>query len=242
MATSRKRKVWTAVIAVVVVLVVVVGVGAFMLLRPKGTVTEECTSRYFTSTDVEAGFHELLDAQNAQTWGTQDVSEEQWNALTLPWDWKLWIKNTPRELMSRGVFLRSPGCPQDGQFTWKNMYDADWLNVADFKDMNTPVDPDGLINQTTMIKYHRLTYDAGSPVWYLTGPDGKRYLIATRDYDRTTDTPTLPAGWTISDVVTLTKPLQFDLMGDQIANLRTSNGDSFQGPMPDSLNLEEYTN
>lgn len=241
MARSRKRTVWTVVISVLVALAVLIGLGAWALFREKGTVTEECTSRYFTSTDMEAGFHELLDAGNQQTWGTQDVSEEEWKALDLPASWSLWIKNTPRELMSRGVFLRSPGCPEDGQFTWKNMYDADWLNVADFKDMNTPIDEAGTLTKTTMNKYHRLTYDVSAPVWYITSPEGERFLIVTRDYDRTTDTATLPAGWTISEPVSLKKELVLDLMGSEIANYRVSNGDSFQGPMPVDLNLDDYT-
>lgn len=238
---GKKMRTWVKVlIAIVIVVVIAGGLFAWALLSPKGTVVDECTSRYFTTTDVEAGFHELLDVQNHQTWGTQDVSEEAWDALDLPVTWSLWLKNSPRELMSRGIFLRSPGCPEDGQFTWKNMYDVDWLNVADFKDMNTPVDEAGTMTKTTMNKYHRLTYDAGNPVWYITSPEGERFLIVTRDYDRTTDTPTLPDGWTISKEMTLTKELVLDLMGDEIANYRVSNGDSFQGPLPESLIVEDY--
>lgn len=240
MASKGKR---IGVIVAIVVAVVILAAGAFAwaLFSPKGTVVEECTERYFTSADMEAGFHELLDLQNQQTWGTQDISEEDWEALDLPITWSLWIKNTPRELMSRGFFTRSPGCPEDGQFLWKNMYGVDWLNVADFKEMNTPVDEDGLMTRTIMNKFHELTYDPGAPVWYITSPEGKRYLIVTRDYDRTTDTPTLPAGWSISEEMTLTKPLILPLMGDKTENYRVSNGDSFQGPLPDSLIVEDYT-
>ena len=41
--------------------------------------------------------------------------------------------------------------------------------------------------------------------------------------------------------MTLTKPLILPLMGDKTENYRVSNGDSFQGPLPDSLIVEDYT-
>lgn len=240
--SDKPKRAWVKVVVVVgVVVLVAAGFGVYQLfIKPKGEVTAECVDRYFTSTDTEAGFHELLDAQKAQTWGAQDVSEVEWDALELPAAWKLWIKNTPRELMSRGVFLRSPACPEDGQFTWKTMFDHDWMNVADFKDMNTPVDEAETMTKTTMNKFHRLTYDAGNPVWYITSPEGERFVVVTRDYERTTDTPTLPEGWTMSKEMTLDKEMLVDLMGDEIANYRVSNGDSFQGPLPDSLQVEDY--
>ena len=69
--------------------------------------------------------------------------------------------------------------------------------------------------------------------------DGHEVMV-TREPTRTTDVSTLPAGWTMSPTYTLGRELKVELFGKETENFRTSNGDSFQGPMPPDFDLSQY--
>ncbi len=66
-------------------------------------------------------------------------------------------------------------------------------------------------------------------------------MLKTRGLSRTSDTSTLPDGWTISPRCKLKTQLQLPL-DDRVTNSRTSNGDSFQAEEGglDVTSLEEW--
>ena len=58
-------------------------------------------------------------------------------------------------------------------------FDKEFLNVVRFIEMNIPTDTQGLIRKTELEKYHLLTYSAGSTVYILHNPAGKRLHFHT---------------------------------------------------------------
>jgi hypothetical protein len=78
--------------------------------------------------------------------------------------------------IDRAEFLRSPGCSDEGQFTYLQAFDKEFLNVVRFIEMNIPADTQGLISMTKLEKYHSLTYYSGRTVNILQSPTGERYI------------------------------------------------------------------
>ncbi|NBP86778.1 MAG: hypothetical protein EBU54_16985, partial [Mycobacteriaceae bacterium] len=202
------------------------------VLRPKGKVTDTCANHYWVRdpADRDSGF-ELLDQLYKQVWGNASITDAQWDAITLPPTWLFWMKNSERQPLAKGSFLRSPECPADGQWSYKNLFGSEWLNLTNFKSLNQPVDEGGLLTVSVMWKYHQLNYAVGTRLHTLTSPDGKVYIEISRDPNRTSDTAPVPTGWTLSPEFTLTSPFTINLLGDAIQNYRLNNGDSYQGPM-----------
>ena len=209
------------------------------VFAPKPKVIATCVRRYWEETEEGDGF-ELIDNLYRQVWGWNNMTQAQFDAITLRPTWIFWLKNSPRETIAKGFFVRSPECPNDGEYTWKRMYGWNWLNVTNFVSLNEPVDEGGLITRSVMWKYQTFTFAPGSYSSQLTAPDGKKYVMVTRDPTRTTDVSTLPAGWTMSPTYTLGRELKIELFGKETENFRTSNGDSFQGPMPAGFDLSQY--
>ena len=211
------------------------------VLRPKGKVTETCVNRYWVRdpADRDAGF-ELLDQLYKQVWGNASITQAHWDAITLPPTWVFWIKNSERQPLAKGAFLRSPECPADSQWSYRNFFGSEWLNLTNFKSLNQPVDEGGLLTVSVMWKYHQLNYAVGTKVHTLTAPDGKVYIEISRDPNRTSDTAPVPAGWTLSPEFTLTSAFTINLLGDAIQNYRLNNGDSYQGPMVAGFSLANY--
>ena len=85
------------------------------------------------------------------------------------------------------------------------------------------------------MKHHELGWCAGSSAAILTSPEGDRYIRVSRDAARTTDTPTIPDGWTLESFL-LDEILTVRLF-EQTTVIRTDNEDSFQGPLPSDLDL-----
>ena len=135
----------------------------------------------------------------------------------------------------QGEFLRSPGCAEPGQYTYLRAFDKEFLNVVKLVSIDQPVDNQGLIRSTELEKYHLLTYSAGSTVYILNNPTGERFIGVSRSVDRSSDTFTLPDGWTLTSHV-LSTELPVDLSGN-VSVLRTDNEDSFQGPLPDGISF-----
>ena len=147
-----------------------------------------------------------------------------------------WIKNDPRIGMSnQAEFLRSPGCDEDGQFTYLMKFDKRFMKVVQLRSMNNPVDSEGLISRTELEKYHVLTYDSGQTVNILENPSGERFIEVSRSVNRSSDTFTLPEGWILTNHF-LQTDLQVELLGS-VSVLRTDNEDSFQGPLLDDFFL-----
>jgi hypothetical protein len=180
--------------------------------------------------------HELLDANgfpNIVVWGTQDLTIEEYDALTLP---PGWMRNQPREGVGQtSRFLRSPGRDADGDFTRQEMFGVSWLHQATVVSIDGPVDAEGLLTASTVEKHHELTWRAGSSVTILTSPEGARYILVSRDARRTSDTPTIPDGWML-EVILLGEDLQI-LLPLHTTVIRSDNEDSFQGPLPSDLDL-----
>ena len=178
-----------------------------------------------------AAFYELIDLVNLEAWGTPDFTPEEFAEFKPPF---LWRKNQPRggggAGPDLGEFLKSPGCTQDGTFTYLTVFDREFLNVVKLKSLNGKVDDDGLIRETVLEKYHRLVYVAGRTVSLLESPDGNIYILVSRDIDRTADTFPVPEGWKLMTRM-LEEDLVVELFGD-VSVLRTKNEDSYQGPIP----------
>jgi len=209
-----------------------------VVFAPKGRITDRCVKRYWKEGDGE-GF-ELIDQLYRQVWGWNDMTQAEFDAITLRPTWLFWVKNSPRETLAKGFFIKSPECPNDGEYTWKSMYGWEWLAVTNFVSLNQPVDEGGLITRSVMWKYQTFTFAVGSHTAQLTSPDGKKYVMVTRDPTRTTDVSTLPAGWSVSPTYTLARELKIYLVGEETENFRTTNGDSFQGPMAEGFDLSQY--
>lgn len=211
------------------------------ILAPKGGPTEECLYEPWAKGENTEGY-ELIDQQYKHVWGNRVITKDHWEDITLPATWLFWIKNSPRDVVGKGEFTRSPTCPNDGQYSYKDMYDARWMNLTDFVSLNQPIDEAGTWTKSIMVKQHVLTYAVGTVVWYVTDPNGVKNLIITRDPQRTTDEITLLPGWSRSKDFTLTKELKYYLMGDDITNIRSDNGDSYQScPTCAFPNLSEYS-
>ena len=95
----------------------------------------------------------------------------------------------------------------------------------------------GLLVKNQVFKYHETQFFTGRAITVLESPDGARYILVSRDADRTTDEPALPGGWSLSDY-TLAQNLTIDLF-DTVDNIRAANQDSFQGPIPATIDLDD---
>ncbi|MEO1591820.1 MAG: hypothetical protein AAFU71_11080, partial [Cyanobacteria bacterium J06632_22] len=135
-------------------------------------------------------------------------------------------------LANRGQFLRSPGCA-DGQYSYLQAFDREFLQVVKLLDRNPALNAQGLIHAVELEKYHVLTYAAGRTVSILQSPTGEQYIGVSQSLDRPNHAPTLPEGWTLMESW-LSEELQVDLTG-RVRVLRLDNEDSYQGPLPASI-------
>lgn len=196
----------------------------------KGTVVDECVDRPWPRGEEGGEGYELIDQLYKQVWGNRTMSRSEWDAITLPPTWMFWLKNAPREVASEsGDFMRSPECPTDGLWSYSEFFGYEFMNLTNFIEFNQPLNEEGTWTKSIMWKYHRLNYAAGSQIWYVQDPEGTRYLIVSRDPDRTVENPVLMPGWSMSKRYTLTEDFTYDLFGNDISNIRGDNGDSFQG-------------
>jgi hypothetical protein len=175
--------------------------------------------------------HELLDASGGLpivVWGNTEITTPEYDALVLP---PGWLRNEPREGVGQtGQFLRSPGLPADGQFTTQEMFGFTWLHQASVVAIVGNLDPGGLLQASTVEKHHQLVWPAGSSITVLTSPAGDQYILVSRDAQRTSDTPTLPADWGL-DARLVASELLVELPLHTTV-IRADNEDSFQGPVP----------
>ncbi|MEM8560021.1 MAG: hypothetical protein AAGG50_19565 [Bacteroidota bacterium] len=179
--------------------------------------------------------YELLDLAGREVWTTRDWTPTAFATFSLPATWLLWRKNDPRVgLADRGEFLQSPGCER-GAYTHMRAFDRRFVQVAELIDLREPGGESGLIRRAAVEKYHVLHFDEGRTVRVLTSPAGERFVEVSRTLLRRTYTPTLPAGWTLSEHH-LSEPLRVELLG-RVSVLRTDNEDAFQGPLTDAVPL-----
>lgn len=171
---------------------------------------------------------EVVSPDEIVTWAGIDVSQEGFDAIELPTGW---FKNQPRELdFASGVFARSPGASADGEFTMDELFGQTWRHVATIVEAGVELDDDGLLLANTIVKFHTLTYAAGSTLFLIVSPEGEAYVRVTRDQGRESDQPTIPDSWDEREFVT---PNDLTiLLPNPTINIRTDNQDSFQGPVP----------
>ncbi len=178
--------------------------------------------------------HEVIDARgfpNLIVWGTRELTIEEYDALQLP---PGWIRNQPREgTADSGRFLRSPGRENDGEYTTQEIFGVNWLHQATIVGFLGPLDPLGLLTGTLVEKHHELTWNAGSTLTVLTSPEDVPYTLVSRDVQRTSDTFTIPDGWSLESIL-LEEEFTY-LLPLQTTVIRTDNEDSFQGPFPMSI-------
>ena len=185
------------------------------------------------STGPNAG-HELLepgDSSSFVVWLTLSLTTEEFDAIDSP---PGWVRNQPRESVGQGGrFFRSPDGQFDGDFSVQQMFGTVWLHAATVVSIDGPLDGEGLLQATTVHKYHEPAYYAGRSVTILTSPESERYILVSRDAQRTSDEPTIPTGWTL-EVIPLYTDVSF-LLPEFTTVIRTDNEDSFQGPVPTDI-------
>ena len=85
--------------------------------------------------------YELINLLTKEVWATGDFTKEEYEAFSPPF---FWMKNDPRIMIAdRAEFLKSPGCDEDGQFTYMQKFNKEFLKVVQLKSMNKPADSEG---------------------------------------------------------------------------------------------------
>lgn len=160
-------------------------------------------------------------------WAAIDLSQEAFDSISLP---QGWFKNQPRELMfDSGEFARSPNDTIDGELKQEEHFGHVWKHVASVIEWNIELDEQGLLSGNLINKYHKITFKAGRKLKILTSPEGDRYVLLTRDFNRFSDETSLPDSWQQKDSVIM-EDLTIQLPNPTM-NIRTDNEDSYQGPI-----------
>ncbi|MEO0435448.1 MAG: haloalkane dehalogenase [Pseudomonadota bacterium] len=180
-------------------------------------------------TDEKLGFEilEIKSANEVIVWASSEITQEEFDRLELP---EGWAKNQVRQVdASGGSFSRSPDATEDGPLLTADLFGFRWQHNATIVETGIALDEEGLLEAASIEKFHTVSYDAGSTLYVLVAPSGDEYLRITRDAGRTSDTPSLPEGWSIREQV-IDEPLELTLPNPTL-NIRTDNQDSFQGPV-----------
>ncbi|MEO0424693.1 MAG: hypothetical protein AAF184_20315 [Pseudomonadota bacterium] len=180
-----------------------------------------------TTLAQNVGFEILeLTPEGLITWINFELTEAQFDAIELP---PGWFKNEPREGdPDASQFLSSPDLPE-GEFRGDTLFGYDWTHVATVIDFGLTFDEQGLLSGSIVNKRHEIVYFADHIVTMLISPEGDVYPRVSRDLNRPTDDPTVPAGWRLVEY-----PIERDQvlrLPDQTVVIRADNEDSFQGPV-----------
>ncbi len=175
--------------------------------------------------------YELIDAARGNVWATRDWTPSTFETFSLPLSWFFWFKNGPRVgVADGGKFLRSPGCSQEGHYSYWNAFGKTFVLVAKLRSFGEGGDTDGLIRGAQVEKYHVLRYAAGQEVSKLQDPAGQSFIAVSRGFDPVQTAPQLPDGWSLKKR-TLDTDLAVDLKS-AVTVLRLTDGVSYQGPIP----------
>jgi hypothetical protein len=188
-----------------------------------------------TGTSTRPIGFEILEMQpgpSIRAWVSRDITREEFEELQLPLGW---FKNQIREVEhAGGQFHNSPGMVE-GEYRDKDMFGFHWRHVATVTQVRKTVDKGGILNGATVSKSHEIRVDAGQTITGLLSPTGEVYVRITRDADRDTDTSTIPDAWKLISHTTVER-LVFRLPSEVLV-IRTSNKDSFQGPVQELAEL-----
>jgi hypothetical protein len=171
---------------------------------------------------------EIRSDGTQKPWISPEITREEFEALEVPVGWR---KNQPRERdpdISR--FTRSPDEPADGEFVWEELFGFDWRYSANVVELGLPIGGDGELIAVRVNKYHELTFFAGSTVTVLLSPEGDAYFRMGRDANGASDEAKIPDSWRLVEYTTPDR-MVIQLFGGNVV-IRTSNQDSFQGPVP----------
>ena len=173
---------------------------------------------------------EIIEGDNGRGWMALDMTPEAFETIVLADGWR----RNPRDLeFDVGEFFRSPDASTDGTFTDAHHFGYMWRHVVNFDDTLTPLDDAGLLNVTTVDKFHRVTFETGRTLTALRAPGGETYLRISRDPARTTDTVSLPEDWQLIEHTTA-ETIRVSL-SPGLTLIRSQNQDVFQGPLPSDL-------
>jgi hypothetical protein len=216
-----------AIAALSVLSMIVVAPG--LLAALSAPAREVCVAKHPQMASQRIGF-ELIDLMRRQAWVTTNWTLDAYAHFSPPYTALNWVKNEPRVgFASNASVLRSPGCEQDGQFTFMNRFDRTFFHIADVTHAGGRHGPNGEISEVAVHKYHRLEFDAGQIVSILVAPNGDRFIGVNRPVGEAKVSPGLPEGWERLDRE-LEGSRRVDLFGD-IRVLRLQNGASYQGPI-----------
>ena len=202
---------------------------------------DETTNQDGTTNDLNAatteeasprGGFEILEFRSPMSiraWISSDITREEFDALKLP---PGWVKNQPREgEPDAGRFYHSPGAAVEGEFLEKDLCGFSWWHAATVIQINGPLDEQGLLRGSTVVKFHEVTFNAGHTITVLFSPEGEPYVRITRDANRASDEPSIPNSWRLVEYTTPDQ-LVIQLTGETLV-IRADNEDSFQGPAPE---------
>jgi len=202
---------------------------------------QTCVARA-PSFDRDGLGYELIDARKREVWATTDWTPAAYEEFRLPFTKRTWRKNDPRiGLADESRFHRSPSCDREGQFTYLDAYDREFLQVVKLKSVDRQHAKSLNFVVVELEKYHSLTYKAGRTLPVIEDDGGRQYLAVTRAANEPeTDRLDLPPGWTHTEW-RLEEDLDLALHGD-VTVIRVSNGYSFQGPLPMGMSATPVEN
>jgi haloalkane dehalogenase len=170
---------------------------------------------------------QIVSPNEILTWHNYEMTKEERDALELPAGWMF---NQPRQgEADSSTFAQSPNATTVGEFTEEEHFGYTWRHAATVLERDVVLDDAGLLSGQRVAKSHALTFNEGRTIYILVSPQGERYIRVSRDFDRTSETFTLPMGWQLVDAV-LPQDVTVQLPPETLV-IRTDNGDSFQGPI-----------
>lgn len=192
--------------------------------------TRDHCVRVSPETAGQAVGFELIDLVRREAWVTTDWSVEAFAAFSPGLTAPHWFKNDPRKgEAEHAIILRSPGCANDGEFTYSTMYDRTFFHIADITRLTGAGLTGGVLVETLVSKHHRLEFESGAAVSFLVSPDGHHFVGVSRPVDRSHTPITLPEGWSLKRL-RLDEAWQADLIGE-VNVIRLQDGVAYQGPI-----------
>ncbi|MEO0915647.1 MAG: hypothetical protein AAFY31_01480 [Pseudomonadota bacterium] len=190
---------------------------------------EVCVQRPLDTAGQNIGF-ELIDILRREAWVTTDWTVDAYAKFSPGIAAPNWLKNDPRQgFAARMVFLRSPGCAVDGEYTFQTMFGRTFVHVADLTSLGGDGLTKGALTEATVSKHHRLEFDVGQSVSFLVSPSGERFVRVNQPIDASHGKQALPEGWSLADI-RVGNPWRADLIG-KVRVLRLGDGTSYQGPI-----------
>ncbi len=234
--SNKRTKVVVKIVAILVILmavsiVVTTPAGSKILVKDGPSVISKNTSD-----ESRKGF-EVIDLRTKKVWLTADFTTEEFKALKVPLLWKK-MDSVREACFDNSKFLKSPGCKEGGNYNESLMFGREFLHVCKIKEFPKYLDESKLIYITILEKYHEVTFNSGRTIRVLVCPEGKQYIMMTRDLDRTKDIPELPDGWELKEG-RLSQDLTVVLSGRNEI-IRTDNNDSFQGPLDKNFDINKH--